>query len=136
MKIIRANEIDIKDIKKLEAALNIKVPEELTALWLKYGCGFFDGREENINRFMDIDSILDFRNKTGDYEHLPDIEIYDDFSEGKFVFFEANESAYISIGFTADNYGKVFYYDAEIASSIADFLEKMDKDDLYYTDLL
>ena len=134
--IIRGDDIEKKDIEYIESTLKLKIPKELANLWLNYGSGFLDGCEENINRFMDIESILGFRNKAGDYEYLPDIEIYDDFCEDKFVFFEANESAYISIGFTAKNYGKIFYYDIEIASSINDFLEKMKDDDLYYTKLL
>ena len=52
---------------------------------------------------MDPESVLDFRLRQNDFEFYPDIEIYDEFEKDKIVFFEANESALISIGFGSDN---------------------------------
>ena len=52
------------------------------------------------------------------------------------IFFEANESALISIGFGSDNSGKIYYYDEEISKNLAEFLEKLSEDDTFYYNFL
>ena len=48
------------------------------------------------------------------------------------LFFEANESVLISIGFGSDNSGKIYYYDEEISKNLGEFLEKLLEDDTFY----
>ena len=81
---------------------------------------------------MDPESVLDFRLRQNDFEFYPDIEIYDEFEEDKMIFFEANESVLISIGFGSDNNGKIYYYDKEISKNLGEFLEKLLEDDAFY----
>ena len=81
---------------------------------------------------MDPESVLDFRLRQNDFEFYPDIEIYDEFEEDKMIFFEANESVLISIGFGSDNSGKIYYYDEEISKNLGEFLEKLLEDDAFY----
>ena len=81
---------------------------------------------------MDPESVLDCRLRQNDFEFYPDIEIYDEFEEDKMIFFEANESVLISIGFGSDNSGKIYYYDEEISKNLGEFLEKLLEDDAFY----
>ena len=85
---------------------------------------------------MDPESVLDFRLRQNDFEFYPDIEIYNEFEEDKMIFFEANESALISIGFDSDNSGKIYYYDEEISKNLVEFLEKLSEDDTFYYNFL
>lgn len=64
--------------------------------------------------------------------YYPDIEIYDEYEDGKLIFFEGSESALISIELTDDNKSNIFYYDVKIADSLEEFLIKIQEDDNYY----
>lgn len=85
---------------------------------------------------MDPESVLDFRLRRHDFGFHLDIEIYNQFEDGKLVFFEANEVALLSIGFAAGNKGKIYYYDKEIAPNLVEFLERLMEDDTFYYDLI
>ena len=69
-------------------------------------------------------------------QFYPDIEIYNQFENDKLVFFEANEVALLSIGFAAENKGKNYYYDKEIAPNLVDLLDRLMEDDTFYYDLI
>lgn len=119
-------------IKKSESKLGIMFPKLLRDFYLEIGYGFIGSKVENINRIMDPESVLDFRLKQNDFEFYPDIEIYDEFAEDKLVFFEANESALISIGIGSENRDKIYYYDVEISKNLEEFLEKLSENDTFY----
>lgn len=128
--------IKAEEINKLGKKLNLTVPRELKDLLLEIGYGFINGSENNVNRIMDADSIRDFRLRKGDFEFYPDIEIYDEYEDGKLIFFEGCESALISIELTEDNLSNIFYYDVKIADSLEEFLMKIQEDDNYYLEML
>lgn len=120
------------EIKNSESKLEIIFPKLLREFYLEIGYGFIGSEVGNINRIMDPESVLDFRLRQNDFEFYPDIEIYDEFEEDKMIFFEANESVLISIGFGSDNSGKIYYYDEEISKNLGEFLEKLLEDDTFY----
>lgn len=120
------------EIKNSESKLGIIFPKLLREFYLEIGYGFIGSEVGNINRIMDPESVLDFRLRQNDFEFYPDIEIYDEFEEDKMIFFEANESVLISIGFGSDNSGKIYYYDEEISKNLGEFLEKLLEDDTFY----
>lgn len=124
------------EIKNNESKLGIIFPKLLREFYLEIGYGFIGSEVGNINRIMDPESVLDFRLRQNDFEFYPDIEIYDEFEKDKIVFFEANESALISIGFGLDNSGKIYYYDEEISKNLTEFLEKLSEDDTFYYNFL
>ena len=123
-------------IKESESKLGIMFPKLLREFYLEIGYGFIGSEVGNINRIMDPESVLDFRLRQNDFEFYPDIEIYDEFEKDKIIFFEANESALISIGFGSDNSGKIYYYDEEISKNLTEFLEKLSEDDTFYYNFL
>ena len=77
--------VKVEEIDELEKKLNLIVPKELKDLLLGIGYGFIKGSENNVNRIMDTDSIRDFRLRKGDFEFYPDIEIYDEYEDGKLM---------------------------------------------------
>lgn len=125
-----------EEISQLENELNVRVPKELKELLLEVGYGFISGSEYNVNRIMDTASIRDFRLRKGDFEFYPDIEIYDEYEDGKLIFFEGSESALISIELTESSTSSIFYYDVKIAESLEEFLLKIQEDDNFYLELL
>lgn len=124
--------VKVEEIDELEKKLNLTVPRELKDLLLGIGYGFIKGAENNVNRIMDTYSIRDFRLRQGDFEFYPDIEIYDEYENGKLIFFEGSESALISIKLTNDTSSKIYYYDVKIADSLEEFLIKIQEEDNYY----
>ncbi|PAF23099.1 hypothetical protein CHH49_00625 [Terribacillus saccharophilus] len=125
-----------EEIEEIERDLNLILPIELRIFYLEVGYGFVNGSEFNINRIMDPYSIRDFRQRVNDFEFYPDIEIYDEFEDQKLIFFEANESALLSIDLGKNNENPIYYYDTKIADSLKDFLKKIEEDDTYYYELL
>ena len=128
--------VKLDEIKNSESKLAIQIPELLKEFYLEVGYGFLKSKVANINRIMDPESILDFRLRQHDFDFYPDIEIYNQFEDDKLVFFEANEVALLSIGFAAENKGKIYYYDKEIAPNLVEFLERLMEDDTFYYDLI
>ncbi len=125
-----------EEIGELQRSLNRDIPFELYEFWEKVGYGFIGGSEYNINRIMDPLSVRDFRLRRGDFQFLPDIEIYDEYEEEKLIFYEASESAYISIEMSDATENKIYYYDVKIADSLHEFLKKILDDDEYYVDMV
>ncbi|MDS0526595.1 SMI1/KNR4 family protein [Clostridium sp. SHJSY1] len=139
--ILRENEnkfypVSEDEIKEVEDSIKLEIPKELKKFYKEFGYGFISGTEGNINRIMDPYSIRDFRLRKNDFEYYPDIEIYDEFEEGKIIFFEGNETTLLSIEISNDDTSNVYYYDTKIASSLKEFLINLQKDDNYYIDLL
>lgn len=128
--------VNLDEIKNSESKLAIQIPELLKEFYLEVGYGFLKSKVANINRIMDPESILDFRLRQHDFDFYPDIEIYNQFEDDKLVFFEANEVALLSIEFAAENKGKIYYYDKEIAPNLVELLEQLMEDDTFYYDLI
>ncbi|GAB1769474.1 SMI1/KNR4 family protein [Priestia aryabhattai] len=124
------------EIKEVEKELDLKFPKELVNFYIEVGYGFIKGSEYNINRIMDPYSVRDFRLRDNDFEFYPDIEIYDEFENNKLIFFEGSESALMSIELNEKNSSPVYYYDIQIATSLEEFLRKIEVDDKYYLELL
>lgn len=125
-----------KEIMNVEKELDLKFPKELIHFYLEVGYGFINGSEYNINRMMDPYSVRDFRLRVNDFEFYPDIEIYDEFENNKLIFFEANETALMSIELNGIDRSAIFYYDVKIANSLEEFLTKIQENDKYYLYLL
>lgn len=104
--------------------------------YLEVGYGFIKGSEFNTNRILDPYSVRDFRLRINDFEFYPDIEIYDEFENDKLIFFEGSESALMSIELNNNNKNPIYYYDIQIATSLTEFLRKIEENDQYYLDLL
>ncbi|MED4014651.1 SMI1/KNR4 family protein [Sutcliffiella cohnii] len=140
--LIKANEensfypVTENEIKEVEKELNLILPKELVNFYIEVGYGFIKGSEFNINRIMDPYSVRDFRLRVNDFEFYPDIEIYDEFENNKLIFFEGSESAFMSIGLNEKNSSPVYYYDIQIATSLEEFLRKIEENDKYYLELL
>ncbi|WP_040214616.1 SMI1/KNR4 family protein [Clostridium polynesiense] len=128
--------VKVEEINELEKELELNVPKELKDFLLEIGYGFINGLEGNVNRIMDTDSIRDFRLRKGDFEFYTDIEIYDEYEEGKLIFFEGRESALISIGLTDNSINNIFYYDIKIENSLDEFFMRIQEDDNYYLEIL
>ncbi|WJE30007.1 SMI1/KNR4 family protein [Bacillus altitudinis] len=125
-----------KEIMNVEKELDVKLPKELIHFYLEVGYGFINGSEYNINRLMDPYSVRDFRLRVNDFEFYPDIEIFDKYENNKLIFFEANETALMSIELNEIDRSAVFYYDVKIADSLEEFLIKIQENDKYYLNLL
>ncbi|WP_106496436.1 SMI1/KNR4 family protein [Lentibacillus sp. Marseille-P4043] len=124
------------EIKEVEKELDLKFPKELVNFYIEVGYGFIKGSEFTINRIMDPYSVRDFRLRVNDFEFYPDIEIYDEFENNKLIFFEGSESALMSIELNEKNSSPVYYYDIQIATSLREFLRKIEENDKYYLELL
>ncbi|MFI8623179.1 SMI1/KNR4 family protein [Bacillus altitudinis] len=125
-----------KEIMNVEKELDLKLPKELIHFYLEVGYGFINGSEYNINRMMDPYSVRDFRLRVNDFEFYPDIEIFDKYENNKLIFFEANETALMSIELNEIDRSAVFYYDVKIADSLEEFLIKIQENDKYYLNFL
>ncbi|MDT0111341.1 SMI1/KNR4 family protein [Listeria booriae] len=128
-------ELDKSEVRLVESELGIEFPVALKDFYNEVGYGFLKNSGSNVNRLMDPESVRDFRLRVNDFEFFPDIEIYDKYEEGKLIFFEASETALMSIG-TEKTDSRIYYYDVPIADSLGEFLIKMVEDDKYYLELL
>jgi hypothetical protein len=124
-----------EEVKKAQVDMGILIPKDLLELYSNLGYGFLSSSEYNINRIMDPHSVAEFRNVTGQFEFRDDLDDFNIGAKDKLVFFEANESVYISIGFSKKNLGKIYFYDKEIAKSLEEFFELYIKDEDYYYDI-
>ncbi|UIR31947.1 SMI1/KNR4 family protein [Priestia flexa] len=129
-------QVNENEIKEVEKELDLKFPKELVNFYIEVGYGFIKGSEFNINRIMDPYSVRDFRLRVNDFKFYPDIEIYDEFENNKLIFFEGSESALMSIELNENNRSAVYYYDIQIATSLEEFLRKIEENDKYYLELL
>ncbi|QAA21804.1 SMI1/KNR4 family protein [Sporolactobacillus terrae] len=127
--------VSLNEIEGVEKELSLKIPKELKNFFLNVGYGFINKNKYNINRLMDPYSIRDFKLKQNDYEFFPDIEVYDDL-EDELIFFEANETAMISIKLSDAEQSQIYYDDSKIADSLEEFLGKISENDMYYMNLI
>ena len=109
------------DIKEAQRKLNYRIPRELEVFYKQIGYGFlccYDN--EFIDRIMDPESVVDLVNRKDEY-----LESY------LLPFFEIGDGSYITINIKNN---EIFYFDQVIASSLSDFLDKMDEKADYYID--
>lgn len=79
--------VEDSEILEVEDALKLNLPKELKEFYLEVGYGFIQGSKYNINRLMDPLSVRDFRLRTNDFKHYPDIEIYEEVEQERLAFF-------------------------------------------------
>ncbi|MBC1435487.1 SMI1/KNR4 family protein [Listeria rocourtiae] len=116
--------VDSEDIDIVQTDLDIIFPQELFDMYTNIGYRFIKGSRHNVNRLMDPLSVRDFRLKQNDFELFPDIDVYDDL-EDELIFFEANETAMISIKLVDSESSPIYYDEFKIANSLAEFLQKV-----------
>lgn len=123
------------DILKAEQRMDISFPNDLKQLYLEVGYGFIKDQSANaINRILGPGAVADIRLREGIFEFDPDLdEIFND--EDKLIFFEVNESVYISIDLQLVN-NPIYYFDIQIAESLEDFFKKFLSNNEYYIDLI
>ncbi|MBC1504512.1 SMI1/KNR4 family protein [Listeria booriae] len=127
--------VEPQTITDAQRDLELIFPQELIDFYSNVGYGFIKGSRQNVNRLMDPLSVRDFRLKQNDFEFFPDIEVYDDL-EDELIFFEANETAMISIKLVDSDSSPIYYDEFKIADSLAEFLQKVALNDMYYMDLV
>lgn len=132
-KFIRLQENELLNAEK---KLGFKLPKELRDFYLEIGYGFIKGKNENvINRLMDPDTIADITLREGIFEFDPDLEgIYEE--DDKLVFFEVNEGVYLTLDLNNPNQSPVYFFDIQIASSLEEFVRKIDEDSEYFMDMV
>lgn len=116
------------DIKNAEKRLGYKFPKELSEFYKQVGYGFlcsFD--KESIDRMMDPESIANFMTNNTQEEDKYFIEYCK--MENTIPFFEIGDGSYITISIDTN---RIFYFDYVIATSLQEFLDRMDKDTDYY----
>lgn len=116
----------------VEKNMGVTIPDDLKNFFSEIGYGFLKTKKSNINRIMGLGSIEDFRLGTGEFLNSKEAETLKMYSDDKLVFFEVNESLYISIGISKNNYGKIFYYNDVIADSLEEFLDHYIEDEEYF----
>lgn len=125
-----------EDILDAERELNLSFPFELREFYKNIGYVFLSGSKSHINRIMDPSSVCSFRLREYEYEDDPATESYDEFEDGKLVFFEVDSDVLFSIELTDEKKSKIYYYDTKIADSLEDFLIKMSENIMYYNDII
>ena len=112
------------DIKDAQQKLNYRIPRELEIFYKQIGYGFLCCDDnEFIDRIMDPESIVQLLNKKATDEYL-----LIDYKK-MLPFFEIGDGSYITINIKTS---EIFYFDQIIASSLSDFLDKMDEKANYY----
>lgn len=119
-------------LKNAQEDLGIILPKDLKKFYEEIGYGFLNSREENFNRIMDPYSLCDFRLRKGQFANDPELEVYEEDERDKLIFFEICEGVYLSIGFSKENYGKIYSGKKKIADSLIEFLIKYQNDENYY----
>ncbi|MBJ7625164.1 SMI1/KNR4 family protein [Weissella confusa] len=119
-------------LNKAENNLDIQFPASLVSFYNSVGYGFFNSTLGNINRLMDPSSVAEFRTRSGQFAEREDLDIYEDSEGDKLVFFEANEYTFVSIAFTGNDLGKVFFMNKKIADSLEEFLERFVADEQFF----
>lgn len=123
--------------KVLEAQKNMGViiPDDLLVFYDEVGYGFLASKEDYFNRIMDPNSICDFRLRKGMYANNSELEMYSDNEKDKLVFFEICEDYFLSIGFSKNNYGKIFDGEVVIADNLEQFLIKYQENERYFDEM-
>lgn len=123
-------------IQKAESNMGVIIPDALTQFYLNVGYGFLETHRHNINRIMGPSSVEEFYFGTGQFQNSEEVEIFGKYTKDKLVFFEVNESLFLSIGITKLNKGKIYYYDEMIANDMSEFFEKYLKNERYFLDFI
>lgn len=122
-----------EDILDSEKRIGRKFPQELRNFYYEIGYGFMCAHNEDMfDRLMDPGSVADFRLGEGIYESDPETEGYE---ENQLAFFEVSETTFITLDLSKEDESgvcPVYYFETEIASSLLEFIERMDEDDDYY----
>lgn len=124
--------VKTNSIESAQESLGIVFPKDLIEFYKQVGYGFLKSEKDNFNRIMDPESVAEFRLRTGQFANYSGLDIYDAYERDQLVFFEICEGCYISIGFTKNNYGKIFYGKKRIADSLEEFLIKYQDDENYF----
>lgn len=119
-------------IQKAESNMGIIFPAVLTQFYLSVGYGFLETHKHNINRIMGPSSVEEFYLGTGQFQNSEEVEIFGYYSKDKLIFFEVNESLYISIGIKKFNKGIIYYYDDIIANDLNEFFDQYLKNEGYF----
>ena len=112
------------------------IPDALTQFYLNVGYGFLETHRHNINRIMGPSSVEEFYFGTGQFQNSEEVEIFGKYTKDKLVFFEVNESLFLSIGITKLNKGKIYYYDDVIANDMSEFFEKYLENERFFLDFI
>ena len=76
--------------------------------WTNVGYGFIRSANHNTNRILDPISVIDFRLGQGDFEILPDIEIYKEYQDNKLVFLKGTRVLIYQLGYQERFLAKCF----------------------------
>ena len=117
-------------VENAEEELEIQFPEELKRFYAEIGYGyFFDKEMTDINLFMSPQQIVDYHTGTGNYVYSEDREFI---KEDELVFFELDCNSHMTIKFTGENLGKIFWGLKEIAPDLETFVKKLDAESGFY----
>lgn len=123
---------DQEYVRSSEEKMGILFPKELRNFYMQVGYGFFNSKISNVNRLMDPTSVVDFRQRAGEFVGIDDLEMYEPTENDKLIFFEVNEYTFVSIAFTGNDMGKVFFMSTKIADSLEEFLERFVADEQFF----
>ena len=119
-------------ISVVQEEMGIILPKELRAFYEEVGYGFLHSENYNFNRILSPQSLCDFRFRKGQFSDASDLELYEEYERDGIVFFEISEGSYLSIGFSKNNNGQIYYGKTQIANSLKEFLEKYQKNENYF----
>ena len=119
-------------IGDVQEEIGIFLPKELKAFYEEVGYGFLRSDRYNFNRIMSPKSLCDFRLRKGQFSDSSELEFYEEYERDQIIFFEISEGSYLSMGFSKENNGEVFYGRSKIANSLYEFLEKYQENEHYF----
>ena len=120
----------------VEAQINtgVIIPNDLKVFYKEVGYGFLKSEVDNFNRIMDPGSVCDFRLRQGQFDNDPELEMYVEDEKDRLFFFEICEGYYLSIGFSKNNYGKIFNGKEMIADNLGQFLTKYQDNERFFVE--
>lgn len=128
--------IDESEIVQLENALGFCLPYELKAFYKKVGYCYLNCDEYTSNTFLKPSEVRDFRLKKGIYKYYPEMRLFEEYESDKLMFFECNESHYLSMEIKETGDCKIYWCDIVIALSLSDFIQKIQKNEDYFFELI
>lgn len=121
------------DVIEAEERLGKKFPNELREFYLGVGYGFICNFDKTRRgRLMDPHSVADF---LLDEDDFIDSRIRELYPENMLVFFEVGEGTYLTLDLEQeieDGICPVYYFERKIATSLEEFLKRMDEETDYY----
>jgi antitoxin YxxD len=111
----------------------ITVPSELRKFWLEIGYGFFHRLPGySINRFLGPQDYKLINLRESYYEFDPTLEYHQSFPDNM-IFYEVNEGIYLTIEkYDINGKNAIYYFDEKIADSLVEFINKFDRELLYF----